>query len=112
MVKRAENAFGIVTTTVETEADARRLASAIVKNRLAACVHIVPVRSVYRWKDRVEEASEFRLEAKTVAAAAAALTAFLREAHPYELPELLWTPIAGGAEDYLDWLEAAVEPPR
>ena len=101
----ARNRYVIVTTTVDNEAAAASLANAIVERRLAACVQYAPIRSVYRWKGKVESSSEFRLAAKTRAALAAPLQAFLRASHAYELPEIVVTPIAAGLPAYLAWVE-------
>jgi len=102
--------FVVITTTVDSEAAARELAAAVVGERLAACVQCVPVHSVYRWKGAVESAAEFLLLAKTRAARADELTAFIRRRHRYELPEIVVTPIVGGLAPYLAWIREQTEP--
>jgi periplasmic divalent cation tolerance protein len=97
----------VVTTTVERRADAQRLARQIVETRLAACVQCAPIRSVYRWKGRVNTASEYQLAAKTPRTRAAALIKFIRKHHPYELPEILVLPVQGGLPAYLKWVATA-----
>lgn len=105
-------AFVIVQTTVDSEARAAELAGKIVEERWAACVQRMPVRSVYRWKGAVESAEEWLLAAKTRSSLASGLTAFIRQNHPYEVPEILVTPIEGGHSAYLDWLIAETRSPR
>ncbi|HWS77583.1 MAG TPA: divalent-cation tolerance protein CutA [Thermomonas sp.] len=84
---------------------AGRIATALVEERLAACVNMLPgLRSVYRWQGRVEAADEVLLLAKTTADAYPALQARLRELHPHELPELLAVETALGLPDYLRWV--------
>ena len=100
----------IVTTTVGDEKAAANLAAAIVDARLAACVQCLPVHSTYRWKGARESAAEFLLLAKTRAALAERLTAFIREAHSYELPEIVVTPIVGGLAPYLEWIRSETTP--
>jgi len=100
----------IVTTTFPSRAGARTLARRLVEARLAACVQLVPIHSLYRWKNAVESAAEIRLEAKTTVARAPAVVAFIRRHHPYELPEIVVQPIAGGAPDYLAWIAAESTP--
>ncbi|HRF84758.1 MAG TPA: divalent-cation tolerance protein CutA, partial [Pseudoxanthomonas sp.] len=69
---------------------ARRLATALVEARLAACASVLPpMRSVYRWQGTVEQAEEVLLLAKTTADLVPALTERLRTLHPYELPEIV-----------------------
>ena len=84
---------------------AERIATALVEERLAACVNILPgLRSIYRWQDRVETADEVLLLIKTSADAYPALQDRLRELHPYELPELLAVESTSGLPAYLQWV--------
>lgn len=86
---------------------AERIATALVEERLAACVNILPgLRSIYHWQDRVETADEVLLLVKTSAGAWPAMQARLRELHPYELPELLAVESAFGLPEYLLWVAA------
>lgn len=101
----------VVTTSYTSEADASANAASVVKARLAACVQIHQVTSFYRWKgEEVANAPEWLLTAKSTSAAAAELLEFLRVNHPYELPEILVTPVIGGSEDYLNWAIGEVAP--
>ena len=78
----------VVFTTCAAEADAERLALALVDRRLAACVNIVRgVRSFYHWKGEIESGEEFLLIIKTSRDLFAALNAEMEKLHPYELPE-------------------------
>jgi len=91
---------------------AARIADALVGERLAACVNVLPgLRSVYRWKGAVERADETLLLIKTSRDCLPALTARLPELHPYELPELLAVEALGGLPAYLDWVAAQVDAP-
>ena len=84
---------------------AERIATALVQERLAACVNIVPgLRSIYRWEGQVEAVDEVLLLVKTSAEAYPALQDRLRELHPYELPELLAVETASGLPEYLLWV--------
>ncbi|WP_425600443.1 divalent-cation tolerance protein CutA [Luteimonas salinisoli] len=92
---------------------ADRIAAALVDERLAACVSVLPgVRSVYRWEGAVQREAEVLLLAKTAPARLQALTARVVELHPYELPEVIAVESAGGLPAYLDWIarETTVEP--
>lgn len=96
----------IVTTTVASEADAARLARELVAHRLAACVQVdVDVRSFYRWQGRDCEDVEWRLTLKTVPERADAVAAFLREHHPYELPQVVMVPACASAA-YAAWVRS------
>jgi periplasmic divalent cation tolerance protein len=91
--------------TCPDAAVAERIARALVDERLAACVNLLPgVRSVYRWRDAVEDADEVLLLVKSTRDALPALQARLVALHPYELPELLAVEAAGGLPAYLGWI--------
>jgi periplasmic divalent cation tolerance protein len=95
----------IALTTAGSADEARQLARMLVERRLAACVNILPgVRSVYRWKGKVDETEEAMLVIKTSRGQAAAVEAALREAHSYDLPEFLLLPVSGGGAAYMAWL--------
>ena len=101
----------LVLTTIAAEADGAALGRALVDERLAACVNVLPaMTSVYRWKGQVEQDREQQVIIKTTRDRLAALEARLRELHSYELPELLVVPAGGGSDAYLAWIEDAVKP--
>ena len=86
-------------------ATADRLARALVAERLAACVSVLPgMRSTYRWEGAVEQADEVLLMAKTTSDRLPACTDRLHALHPYELPEVIAVEAAGGLPAYLDWV--------
>lgn len=98
-------------STCPDAASADTIASALVGERLAACVNQVPgLRSTYRWQGRVEQADEVLLLIKTTAARLPALTARLQALHPYELPELVAVEVGAGLPAYLDWVAAQTSP--
>ena len=102
--------FIVAMTTTATAADAQRIADALVTRRLAACVQVVgPIRSVYRWQDRVELAEEFRCEIKTVSRHFEAIRQLMGEIHGYDLPELIATPITHISPAYGQWLAEQIE---
>ncbi len=91
--------------TCPDAASARRIAEALVTERLAACVNQLPgIRSTYRWQEAVQTDSEELLLIKTTDTRLAALERRLLELHPYEVPELIAVPVVQGHEAYLDWV--------
>ena len=96
-----------VTTTVATEADARRLAHLVLQGRLAACVQVEPINAFFRWQGALQEDREFRLVCKTVERALHPLLELVRAQHPYALPQLVVQALQGSAE-YADWVDAQV----
>ena len=105
------DAVVLVLTTWPAATDHAAFASALVEERLAACVNVIAgVRSIYRWQGRVCDDREDLLVIKTGADRLEALTARLKEIHPYEVPEVLALPVEAGAQAYLDWLTAETRP--
>ncbi|MBC7924716.1 MAG: divalent-cation tolerance protein CutA [Bryobacteraceae bacterium] len=96
----------VALSTTGSEEEALRIAYSLTENRLAACVNLVPgVRSVYRWKGKVEEAQEYLLIIKTRKGLMPEVEAAVRSLHSYEVPELITVPVTGGYDAYLNWLE-------
>ena len=99
----------VVLSTLPIGTDAAALARALVGERLAACVNLLPVMtSVYRWEGRVEEDQERQLVIKTAEDRVAALATRLQALHPYAVPELLVIRVLGGSEEYLRWIRDSV----
>ena len=97
--------FVIVLTTLPAAADASAFAHALVDDRLAACVNLLPVmESVYRWEGRVDRESERQLLIKTSRARVAALWERVRALHTYDVPEFVVLPIVDGNAEYFKWL--------
>jgi periplasmic divalent cation tolerance protein len=99
----------IVLTGAGSARDGSRLARALVEERLAACVTVLPgAVSIYRWKGQVETADEVVLLIKTTNEQLTALEKRLKELHSYETPEFLVLKVEDGGEEYLAWLRNSV----
>jgi periplasmic divalent cation tolerance protein len=95
----------LVLTTLPDQASARELARQLVEARLAACVNLMsPCLSIYRWQGQLKEDEEIPIIIKTCADNYDRIEAFVRERHPYELPELVALDITHGLPAYLAWL--------
>ena len=104
------NETQLVLCTVPDESTARRIASTLVGEQLAACVNIVPgVTSVYRWKDAIETAPELLLIIKTTMGVYTRLQDRIHALHPYELPEIIAVSIDRGLPDYLAWITTSLK---
>ena len=102
-----------VLITTDREDDAQRIARALVKQRLAGCVHVLgPIQSTYHWEGKIESAQEWRLEIKTRREHFAELERTIRALHTYDVPQILALEIADGSEAYLDWLQRETEVDR
>jgi periplasmic divalent cation tolerance protein len=99
----------LVLTTWPADRDPAPLARALVEERLAACVNVLPeMRSYYRWEGAVQEDAERQLLLKTTADRVDALRERLHALHPYDVPEFLVLPIGDGSTGYLAWLFESV----
>jgi periplasmic divalent cation tolerance protein len=97
--------FVQLVTTTGTRHDAEQIASELVSRRLAGCVQITgPIISTFRWQGKVETAEEWMCTVKTSLAQLDAIQRLFREIHPYEVPEVIATPIIDGDAAYLKWL--------
>lgn len=102
----------IVLTTLPAAADAEAFARALVGERLAACVNLLPpMHSIYRWQGAVQSEAERQLVMKTWRDRLPALELRLKALHPYEVPELLVVETAGGSAAYLEWLRTETAVP-
>ena len=104
-----ETALLVLTTLPDRDA-AQRFAEQLVRQNLAACVNILgEMTSIYRWKGEIQRGTEHQLLIKTTQAQYAALETWIRDQHPYELPEILALPVARGLPDYLDWVITCIK---
>lgn len=107
----ADHEVLLVMSGLPDRAAAQQLARTLVERRLAACVSVLaPCTSVYRWKSKVEEATEVPVLIKTTAGRYAELESTLRALHPYELPEIIAVPVLRGLPGYLDWVAGETIP--
>ena len=98
-----------VTTTVNDKAYAESIASVLIEKNLVACAQIAgPIESVYRWHGNIEHQNEWLCFAKTTQSLYPQVEAAILEIHPYDLPEIIATPLTAGSEAYLNWVRAAV----
>ena len=97
----------MVITHVPDREVALKIARALIERKLAACVNIcAECTSVYRWRGKLETATEVPLMIKTRAAIYDEVEGAIKSLHPYELPEIVAVPIERGLPDYLDWVNA------
>lgn len=102
-------ANSIVYVTTPDMGAARILAHKIVEKNLAACVNIIPqLTSIYKWEGKMNEDSELLLMIKTATAKVDDLSKFVRENHPYSVPEVISVKIDNGNPAYLNWITTTV----
>lgn len=100
----------VVLMTAGSQEEAERIAEALVGERLAACVNVVPgVTSIYRWEGEVQHDREWLLVTKSRRDVLGRLVERVQALHSYEVPEIIAMPMAGGSEPYLRWLDSVVD---
>ena len=100
----------VVLSTFPSQDVAAAVARTLVEERLAACVNIVPaVRSIYRWESTIHDDAEVLAIIKTTVERVVAMRDRLVELHPYDVPEAIELPVAGGHTPYLAWVTGEVE---
>ncbi|MFL5381025.1 MAG: divalent-cation tolerance protein CutA [Longimicrobiaceae bacterium] len=101
----ADTGVSVVLVSVPDAGVGRRLARALLDERLVACANLVPgVTSLYRWEGEVQEEDEVLLVMKTSSGLVPRLTARIPELHPYELPEVLALRVTDGLPAYCRWV--------
>ena len=93
-----------ILTTIDSAERAQAIASALVERKLAACVQISEVESVYSWQGAVQREREFRIMAKTLAGRYADAEAAIRQLHTYELPAIYAVPVTEVFAPYAEWV--------
>jgi periplasmic divalent cation tolerance protein len=104
----------VVLVTCRSAKEAERITRSLVETRLAACGNILqsPVRSIYRWKEKIESAREVLLVIKTSRSRFPELQAAIKRLHSYEVPEIIALPIVAGSQRYFSWLAESVAPQK
>lgn len=96
----------IVLTTAGSPQEAEKIARALVERRLAACVNVIPqIQSVYRWKEKIEQETEWLLIIKTRLNVFDSVRDAIKELHSYDLPECIMLDVSAGSEAYLNWID-------
>jgi len=95
--------------TTKDEEEAKRIGKTLVEEKLAACVNIHPIKSIYRWGGGIEEEEETALLVKTKAELADEVIERVKELHSYEVPCIVSLPIEKGNPDYLKWIKESTK---
>jgi periplasmic divalent cation tolerance protein len=101
--------YGVVLVTASSQTEAEAIARSLIQAKLAACVSLMPIQSIYTWKDEIHHEQEWQLVIKTDLSHFPQLEAKVREVHSYEVPEVLALPILAGSQPYLEWISEQVE---
>jgi periplasmic divalent cation tolerance protein len=99
----------IVLITAANKKEAGKIASGLVRAKLAACVNIIEgVKSLFWWKEKLEKAQESFLIAKSTKGKLKPIIKLVKSLHSYQVPEIIALPISAGNKEYLEWINASV----
>ena len=97
----------IMVTTESCKTNALRLAKLLVQNKLAACVSMKEIFSIYEWDNDIEETKEFEITIKSKPEFKKKLIDFLHKVSTYDVPQIIYKKYH--AEDkYHDWLNKTI----
>jgi periplasmic divalent cation tolerance protein len=102
--------YGVVLVTASSQTEAEAIAQALLQSQLAACVSLIPIRSIYTWNHEIHNEAEWQLLIKTDLHDFDQLVAKVQEIHSYEVPEIIALDIVAGSSSYLSWMAQQVKP--
>jgi periplasmic divalent cation tolerance protein len=100
--------FSMIISTYPDKESAKHAAKLLVEQRLAACVQLLPINSVYRWNNEICDENEIMLLIKSRTDFFDKIATAIKENHSYEVPEIIRLPITNGLPDYLNWIDDCV----
>jgi periplasmic divalent cation tolerance protein len=103
--------YGVVLVTASSVEEAETIANALVEAKLAACVSIMPIQSIYAWQGQKCKEQEWQLLIKTDLGQFSTLETKIRELHSYQVPEIIALPIVVGSQPYLQWISKQLTSP-
>ncbi len=96
----------VIFITAGSQEESEKIANALVKEKLAACVNIIPqVRSSFLWKKKTCVEEEVLLIVKSKMILLDEIINRVKQLHSYEVPEIIALPVIGGSDDYLQWVQ-------
>ena len=104
--------YAMLYFTARDMTDAARIARHLLDRRLVACANIFPVRSLYRWKGKLEDVTEAVAICKTRKAAVRSAIAAVKKVHPYEVPCIVSYDMGPALVAYTKWIDAATRPSK
>lgn len=96
--------LAIIISTYPNKKSITKVANKFVKNKTVACVNISKISSIYSWKGKIENSSEYFVIFKTTAKNKRLLKKLIKETHPYNVPEIAEINVASINNSYLKWL--------
>jgi periplasmic divalent cation tolerance protein len=99
---------GFFLVTAPNNEEAQKIAEVLVAERLAACVTLSTVKSVYRWQGDVQREDEVQLMIKSDLSMSEKIIERIQQIHSYEVPGIVSVPFESGLPAYLNWINEQV----
>ena len=109
MIKDASS-YCLVMVTVPSEAEGKKIATDLLKEKLAACINITPINSFYTWSETIHNDQEWQLFIKTRFNLFSELAKKIKLLHSYDVPEIIALPMIAGSLSYLNWIDESTKP--
>ncbi|MDD5774002.1 MAG: divalent-cation tolerance protein CutA [bacterium] len=101
--------YTVIFSTVSSKEEAKKITNALLEEKLAACVNILPsIESFFWWEGKIDTANEMLLIIKTLEKNIPFVTKRIKELHSYKVPEVIAVSIIGGNKDYLRWIGESI----
>lgn len=101
--------YSIILTTTDSKSEAQNIAKALIEKRVAACVQIEQIESIYRWEGKITQEGEYLLRIKSTIDRYPQIESIIKKMHSYDIPQIIQIPITDGYEEYLKWIDKEVE---
>ena len=101
--------YCLVYITAKDEEEASSIGQALVSEKLAACVNLHPIKSIFHWQGKINQEDEVALLAKTRAELANEVISRVKELHSYEVPCAIVLPLEKGNPDFLEWISQSTK---
>jgi periplasmic divalent cation tolerance protein len=103
-MSETNKSYGVVLVSASSKTEAEAIAIQLLQEKLAACISLTPIYSLYTWQNQIENSQEWQLMIKTDLQYFAQLENRIKELHSYKIPEIIALPIIKGSQPYLQWI--------
>ena len=108
---RIQNEYCLMIFTAANQEEAEKIAQELVEKKMAACVNVFDIASIYWWEKKIEQDNEALGIIKTRKDLIETIIKEIKAKHSYECPEVIAIPIIAGSKEYLDWIDDSVKKP-
>jgi periplasmic divalent cation tolerance protein len=108
-IKNDHNNYGVVLVTASSFGEAEAIATGLIEAKLAPCINLIPITSIYLWEGKLCKDGEYQLIIKTDLDKFSQLERKIKELHSYDVPEIIALPVVEGSKSYLSWISQTLD---